>query len=335
VVDELEQVLAVDGGVAEAFSFPEPVRVQAAAADIHHRAGPALSAKRVRPDLPGYRCRVVKRAVEAAGRDVQAHVGGTGIGGAERVELLDRAVGVDHHQRAWQQPESLHLAGLAEYELDQLAEQADPCLLPRRGVPALEHADQPVSVPVARRGAAPVGVRQQQVNRRRGELQQRLVRAHRVVLDVDRAQDAAVAVTELWRPQQVEAVGDRVEAVAAIGVAPVPAGRLGVPVQADAYPDPQALQRGEHRTVKEGAVGLEAHVHLGGHVGPERTDQAGQPLRSREQRLAAVQDDVDAREAVLAGVLGDALDGLDGYGGAHPLGQPPPALVGHLIDVAV
>jgi hypothetical protein len=35
---------------------------------------------------------------------------------------------------------------------------------------------------------------------------------------------------ELRRLQQVEAVGDRVETVTAIGVAPVPPGRLGVPV---------------------------------------------------------------------------------------------------------
>jgi hypothetical protein len=66
VGDELEQVLAVDRGAAEAFSFPEPVRVEAAAADVHHRAGPALSAKRVSPDLPGHRRRVVEGIVEAA-----------------------------------------------------------------------------------------------------------------------------------------------------------------------------------------------------------------------------------------------------------------------------
>jgi hypothetical protein len=36
--DELKQVLAVDGRLTEAFSFPEPVRVKAAAADLHHRA---------------------------------------------------------------------------------------------------------------------------------------------------------------------------------------------------------------------------------------------------------------------------------------------------------
>jgi hypothetical protein len=48
-----------------------------------------------------------------------------------------------------------------------------------------------------------------------------------------------------------------------------------------------------------------------------------------------VQDDVDARQAVLGGVLGDAPDRLAGHGGAHPLGQPPPALIRHLIDVTI
>jgi hypothetical protein len=100
----------------------------------------------------------------------------------------------------------------------------------------------------------------------------------------------------------------------------VPPGRLGVPVQADTDPDPQALERGEHGTVEEGTVGLDGHVHLGGHAGTERADQVGQPLRSREQRLAAVQDDVDAGEAVRFRVLGDALDGLANHKRAHSRG---------------
>jgi hypothetical protein len=196
--------------------------------------------------------------------------------------LLDGSVGVDHHQRARQQPKTLHLAGMAEDELDQLAEHADPGLLLRRGVPPVEHADQPVRVPLTGRRAAPVSVRQQQVKGWRGELQQCLVRADRVVLDIDRAQDAAVAVPEFRRLQPVKAVGHDVEAVAAVGVAPVPPGRLGVPVEAYADPGPQAPQRGEHRTVEESAVGLEGNVHLGGDQGTERTDQPGQPLCSRE-----------------------------------------------------
>jgi len=162
-----------------------------------------------------------------------------------------------------------------------------------------------------------VSVRQQQVERRRSELQQRLVRAHRVVPYVDRAQNAAIAVPELRRLQQVKAVSDRIETVPAIGVAPVPPGRFGVPVQADAYLDLKALQCGQHRAVEESSVGLEGDVHLGGHAGAKQADQAGQPVRPGQQRLTAVQYNVDAREAVLSRVPGNALDGFADHRRAH------------------
>jgi hypothetical protein len=115
----------------------------------------------------------------------------------------------------------------------------------------------------------------------------------------------------------------------------VPPGRLGVAVQADADPDPEILERAEHRSAEQRAVGLHDHVHLGRHGGTKQADEARQPLRSRQQRLTAVQDDVDALQPVLRRVAGDALDGLGGHGGAHPLGQLPPRLIRHLVDVAV
>jgi hypothetical protein len=180
-----------------------------------------------------------------------------------------------------------------------------------------------------------VGVWKQQVECRRSELKQPLVGAHRVVFDIDRAQDSAVAVLELRRSQQVEPVGDRVETVAAVCVEPVPPGRVRVPVQADTYLDPEVLERGEHWTVEEGPVGLEGHIHLGRHPGTEQSDEARQPLSPGEQGLAAVQDDVDAGEAVLTGVLGNALNGSVGHGGTHSLGQPTPALIRHFIDITV
>jgi hypothetical protein len=160
VRDELDEVSAVDRGVPEAVPVPEPVRVQAAAADVHHRAGTALGRQRIDADLPGHRRRVVKRVVEAARHDVKAEIGGAGIGRAERVELLDGAIGIDDDQGAWQQPEPLHLTRKAEYELDELAEQPDPGLLPWCGVPAIEDPDQPFCVPAANRGRRPVSVRQ-------------------------------------------------------------------------------------------------------------------------------------------------------------------------------
>ena len=84
---------------------------------------------------------------------MQPGVGGAGVGGTQRVELLDGAIGIDHDQGAGQQPEAFHRTRLAEDELDELAEQADACFLARGGVPALEDGDQPVGVAGAGRRA--------------------------------------------------------------------------------------------------------------------------------------------------------------------------------------
>jgi hypothetical protein len=102
--NELQKVGAVHRGVAEACSAPVPVRVEATTADLHHLAGPALLRQGTCANLPGHRGWVVQRVVEAAGGDVQASVCGAGIGGTERVELLDRAIGVDHDDGARHEP---------------------------------------------------------------------------------------------------------------------------------------------------------------------------------------------------------------------------------------
>ena len=196
VADEPQQVVAVHGGVAEARSLAVPVRVQAAAADLQHRAVQALRGQGGGADLPGDRSGVVQRAVEAAREDMKTGVGGAGIRGTERVELFDGAIGIDYGERAGHQSQPLNPAGLAEDELDELTEQADPRFLARRGVPPVEDADQPVSVTRPWRRGTPVGVRQQQVDRRGAELEECLVGSDRVIAGVDRAQEAAVAGTE-------------------------------------------------------------------------------------------------------------------------------------------
>jgi len=195
--NEPQKVGAVDRGVAEACSAPVPVRVQATTANLHHLAGPALLRQGIGANLPGDRGGVVQRVIEAARGDVQASVCSAGIGGTERVELLDRTIGVDHDKSARQKSQTLYRARLAEHKLYKLAEQADPRFLPRCGVPAFEDADQPVCVTGARWRAAPVGMRQQEVKRRGVELQQRLKDGNRVVVDIDRAQYAAVTFAKL------------------------------------------------------------------------------------------------------------------------------------------
>jgi hypothetical protein len=98
------------------------MRVKAASADLHLQAAPAGVRQRLDSHLPGHGRRVAERGVEAVRHDIKAGVRGAGIGRAERVKLLDGAIGVHHDQRARQQPESFHFAGVPEDELDQLAE---------------------------------------------------------------------------------------------------------------------------------------------------------------------------------------------------------------------
>ena len=255
--DELQQVSAIDRGIAEACSAPIPVRIKTASTDLHHLAGSALLGQGADADLPGDRGGMFQCVVEATGGDVQTGVRSAGIGGAERVELLDSAVGVDHDDRARQQPKSFNRPRLTQHKLDELAEQANPGLLLRSGVPAFEDANQPVCITGAWGRAAPVGVWQQEVNCGWIELQQRLIGGDGVVVNIDRAQDAAVTLAELLRPEKVQTIGDRIEAVAAVGVAAVLSRRFGVAVQADTDLDMKSLKRLEHRSVEESSVGLQ------------------------------------------------------------------------------
>ena len=99
--------------------------------------------------------------------------------------------------------------------------------------------------------------------------------------------------------------------------------------------DAEALERHEHRPVKEGAVGLHCHVHLSRHPGTQgRTRSASQSAPS-QQRLTAMQDDVDAGQTCFSACSRDALDGLGSDGLAHAPGHVPPGLIRHFIDIAV
>lgn len=112
-------------------------------------------------------------------------------------------------------------------------------------------------------------MRQQEVNRGRVELQQRLIGGDGIVVHIDRAQDAAVALPELRRLEEVQAIGDRAEAVTAVGIAAVPPRRFGVAVQADTDLDMKPLERLEHGPLEQGPVGLQRQVHLRRHPGRE------------------------------------------------------------------
>jgi hypothetical protein len=84
--------------------MPVAVRVQATAAYLHHRTGLALCRQGSGPDLPGNGGGVAQGVVEGVRSDMQAGVRRARIAGTERVEFLDGAIGVHHHQGARQQP---------------------------------------------------------------------------------------------------------------------------------------------------------------------------------------------------------------------------------------
>lgn len=113
----------------------------------------------------------------------------------------------------------------------------------RLWVPVIEHLDQPVRVRRAGRVGAPSGrrhrpraMRQHEIDLRRREVGQRLIRPHRVVAQVNGAQQAAVQVRKLLQPAQrrrhicIAAPAAREPAV--------PVMSAFVPVEADPDQDP-------------------------------------------------------------------------------------------------
>lgn len=115
----------------------------------------------------------------------------------------------------------------------------------------------------------------------------------------------------------------------------MPAGSLGVAIEADADADAGALKRFKHRSAEQGPIGLDAHFHVGRHLAMQRHHKSCQPFRSGQQRFTAMQDDIDAFKSVPSCVLGDALDGLGGYSEAHSPRHFPPRLIRHFIHITV
>jgi hypothetical protein len=261
VLDERGQVGAVDRRITEPRTVPVAVGVQAPAADLHDGTGPARFGQGVLTELPGHRGGMVERGIEGIGDHVQAGVRGAAIGRAQRVELPYGPVRLDNDERAGQQPEPFCRARPTEYQLDHVDEQADVRFPLGCGVPAFEDRDQPVRVSRARWRAIPVGVRQQEVNRRRTELQQSLIGSLRIVAHIDGAQDAAVNLAEFGGAEPEQAVGDIGEAVAAAGITTMACGSCLVAIQADPDADAEVLEHFEHGAIEEGAIGLNGNGH--------------------------------------------------------------------------
>ena len=148
--DEAFQVGAVDGRVGEAAGVRVvAVGVIAAAAHLDQGAAAALGAEAVAAAAAGGHAGVRQGVVEGVVEDVEAGGGGALVGGFERVDLFDGAVGVDDQGDDRGEPDRFAGAGATQEEAEDLGE--DP--YPGAGAavpPQVEDRAQPVAV----RGAA-------------------------------------------------------------------------------------------------------------------------------------------------------------------------------------
>lgn len=180
-------------------------------------------------------------------------------------------------------------------------------------------------------------MRQQEVHLGRLETQERLVGDDRVVAQFDGAQHPAEQMPVVRPGEALQAVPHRLVATATVGAPPVQVVALLVTVHAHAHRDAVLGEQVEEHLVQQDAVCLdtEADAHVRLRRRDDRLDRVSEVLRAREQRFAPVEHDLDVGNPVRPRVLGDAprrpFEDLP----RHPPGLPPPALVGHLVHVAV
>ena len=189
-------------------------------------------------------------------------------GGLQDVGLLDLAVRLDDHHAGRGQPDLLAAERAAEQQVDDLAEQPDlgrfgaACRTSGR-TPAISQSAYGVA---ARRacgpaGAPPVAVREQEVDHRRVEAEQRLVRAQGIVAQVDGAEQASEQVPEPRRGQPAQGFDDGAVAAPARGVAAAPVVHPLVAVQAHPDPDVELVEQRQVGGGQQAGVGLQADVH--------------------------------------------------------------------------
>jgi hypothetical protein len=140
------------------------------------------------------------------------------------------------------------------------------------------------------RPIGPVSLRQQKVDLWRTVLQQAFVGPHRVVVEIDRAEDSREQLSVLWSTQLPQGPGDELVAAAPVAEAAVPVVRLAVAVEADAHPEGMRAQYVEQGGVEPDAVRLNGHVHR--RAIPDRPAHArravGDRRDPREERFTAV-----------------------------------------------
>ena len=202
--------------------------------------------------------------VQALGEDIEPGGRGAVECGLQRIGLLVAAIGLHHHQVARPEPERLGQAVTAAGGRDDRVEHPD--LNRPAGLPPVEDGDQPVRV----RGRAvrtgrrvvPGGVRQQEVDPGRIQLQQRLVDGDRVIGDVNRAEQARIQVPVPLRAQQPDRADHLVVAAAPVGVPPVQVVRRPVTVDRDPHLHPEGVEQLAESLVEQHAVGMDPQVKV-------------------------------------------------------------------------
>ena len=267
----------------------------------------------------------------------------------ENVGVLQRTVGLHDHHGGRGDSDSFDPGATTEQAIDDGLEQSDAGPGVRLVVPAIEDRPEPVRVrgvdpgdvrPESRTprwGRRPVGVRQQEVDSRRGELPERVESGQRRVAKVHGAQQPTKQVPVRLGGQPGEGGLHSVVAPPAPRAPPMPVVGNLITVHTDPDPDPELAKEPQHGLVQQQSVGLNGQVQRGGIAQCRRQPGNGpaQILRPGQQRFTAMEHHVDSRQPMPGGVVGQAVGETVGRVGRHQRRPGPPPLVGLGVHVAV
>ncbi len=160
---------------------------------------------------------------------------------------------------------------------------------------------------------------------------------HRVVADVDRAEQAEVEVAVALLVEQVDRAQHQGVAAASVGVPAVAVVGGAVAVERDPDADVELVEEIEIAGAELDAVGVDPEVQLSDAV-QGRTELLADPSQSRgprQERFPAVQDHCDGGERVCRRVLGQTPGGPGNRLVGDDLGSGQPALIRVFVDIAV
>src|SRR5690348_3168205 len=132
----------------------------------------------------------------------------------------------------------------------------------------------------------------------RSESEQCLVCRDWIILEISNTDQAAVDARSAHK--ELQAVRDHLVAALAIRVAAVAIVARCIAVQAHAYANASLLKLIKKPFLEKGAVGLHpaTYANASANGGPDYLECVQDRARSAKQRLAAVEDNADVRDAV-------------------------------------